>query len=348
MSQLTAELHDRGWIVFSARNVRADWDLFQMRPDGSDRQQITDTPAFNEAGARFSRDGQKLLYYRLPLVEPIDNNTYGTFDLVLANRDGREAVVWGRDYPWASWGPDGQQLACLTLQGIQIRDVATRSLIRQLPRHGIVSQLVWAPDGTALLGTANGLGPFWNIGRLEVATGVWQAVSETDRYNCTSDWCPDSRRTVYARGIVPERGGRAELWSAAADGTDQKMLYADATRHIYGGCSAPDGKYLVFTRSVEDLGQVDHARTTLAVIRWSDGPMVEEDNSGALRADYPDAGSGPRSTWAPAGSRTGRRRAWKHRERSQVAVPHEPRIVAGQKISMHNLSRKVNVHESLA
>ncbi len=299
MSQLTTELHDRGWIVFSARNERADWDLFQMRPDGSDRQQITDTPAFNEAGARFSRDGQKLLYYRLPLVEPIDNNTYGTFDLVLANRDGREAVVWGRDYPWASWGPDGQQLACLTLQGIQIRDVATRRLIRQLPRHGIVSQLVWAPDGTALLGTANGLGPFWNIGRLEVATGVWQAVSETDRYNCTSDWCPDSRRAVYARGIVPERGGRAELWSAAADGTDHQMLYADATRHIYGGCSAPDGKYLVFTRSVEDLGQVDHARTTLAVIRWSDGPMVEEDNSGALRADYPDAGSGPRLDLGP-------------------------------------------------
>ena len=170
--QLTTELHERGWIVFSARNERADWDLFQMRPDGSDRRQITDTPEFNEAGARFSRDGQKLLYYRLPLAEPVDNNTYGTFDLVLANRDGREAVVWGRDYPWASWGPDGQQLACLTLKGIQILDVATRSLIRQLPRHGIVSQLVWAPDGTALLGTANGLGPFWNIGRLDMATGV--------------------------------------------------------------------------------------------------------------------------------------------------------------------------------
>ncbi len=210
VSELTTELHERGWIVFSARNERADWDLFQMRPDGSDRQQITDTPEFNEAGARFSRDGQKLLYYRLPLAEPVDNNTYGTFDLVLANRDGGGAVVWGKDYPWASWGPDGQQLACLTIKGIQIRDVATRSLIRQLPRHGIVSQLVWAPDGTALLGTANGLGPFWNIGRLDVATGVLQAVSETDRYNCTSDWCPDSRRAVYARHCAGARGpGRA-------------------------------------------------------------------------------------------------------------------------------------------
>ncbi len=123
-------------------------------------------------------------------------------------------------------------------------------------------------------------------------------MSETDRYNCTPDWCPDSQQVVYARGIVPTQGGRAELWVAAKDGTGRRMLYAEGGRHIYGGCSSPDGQYLLFTRSVEDLGQVDISRTTMAVIRWSDAPMVG-DGEETLRKRFPDARSGPRLDLGP-------------------------------------------------
>ena len=272
--RLARELHDRGWIVFSAKGDRGDWDLYEMRPDGSDRRQLTDTPDFNEAGARYSRDGQRLLYYRIPQAEGVDNNTYGTFELVLADADGGHAEVWGRDYPWASWGPDGTQLACLLPQGIRMHDVATRAQIRQLPRRGIVSQLVWSPDGQALLGTANGLGPYWNIGQLDVNTGEIQCVSEGDRYNCTGDWYPDSQQIVYARGIVPQAGGLAQLWTAAKDGTNRRLLYAEQGFHIYGSCPSPDGKYVLFTRSVEDLGAVDRAQTAMSVIRWRDAQLV--------------------------------------------------------------------------
>src|SRR3989442_11633881 len=34
-------------------------------------------------------------------------------DLVLADSNGGNAVVYGRDFPWASWSSDGRQLACL-------------------------------------------------------------------------------------------------------------------------------------------------------------------------------------------------------------------------------------------
>ena len=98
-TRLAKELHELGWIVFSAKNDRDDWDLFQMRPDGSDRRQITDTPDFNEAGARFSRDGKRLLYYRLPKTEAVDNNTYGTFELVLADADGGQCCRVGKGIP---------------------------------------------------------------------------------------------------------------------------------------------------------------------------------------------------------------------------------------------------------
>jgi Tol biopolymer transport system component len=290
---LSAELHDNGWIVFSAAIDSSDWDLFLMRPDGSARHRITNTREFNEAGARFSPDGKRLLYYRLPRAEPVDNNTYGTFDLVLADSDGRNPVVYGGKFHWASWGPDGTQLACLSTKAIEIIDVGTRKVIRQLPRKGIVQQLIWSPDGKRFVGTANGLGPFWNIGCLNAETGALKAISETERYNCTPDWCADSQHVVYARGIIPNAPGRAELWVANAGGTEKHALYLEEGRHIYGACPSPDGKYALFTRSVEDLGRVDHTGTTMAIIRWEDTPIIG-DESEALHKRFPNARHGPR------------------------------------------------------
>jgi Tol biopolymer transport system component len=265
---LAEELHGKGWLVCSAQTHHGDWDLVLLRPDGSARRPLTNTPEFNEAGARFSPDGNRLLYYRLPKGEPADNNTYGTFELVLANSNGTEPVVFGPGFSWASWGPDGRRIACLNSKSIQIVEIATRQVVRQHPRHGLVEQLVWSPDGKWFVGTANGLGPFWNIGVLNPITAEILAVSETDRYNCTPDWTPDAGGVVYARGIVPERGGQAELWWARRDGGARRRLYTEAGRHIYGACASPDGRFLLFTRSVEDLGKV--MGTTLSIIRWPD------------------------------------------------------------------------------
>ncbi|MCC6231868.1 MAG: PD40 domain-containing protein [Verrucomicrobiales bacterium] len=285
---LAAELQSRGWIVSSAQTPRGDWDLFLMRPDGSQRRALIETPEFNEAGARFSPDGHRLLYYRMPKGEALDNNTYGTFDLVLADSNGQHAVVLGRGFPWATWGPDGREIACLQPKGIQILDPRDRRVLRTLPRQGIVEQLIWSPDGTAFTGTANGLGPFWNIGLLPHGDGTIRAVSETDRYNCTPDWLPDGQHIVYARGIIPQQPGRAELWMATVKTQTRTMLYAESTRHIYGACASPDGKYLLFTRSVADLGAVGQSQTTMAVLRRSDTPMLGDD-SPALRREYPHA-----------------------------------------------------------
>ena len=79
VATLAREVHGLGWIAFSAATAAGDWDLFVMRPDGSERRPLTDTREFNEAGVRFSPDGTRILYYRMPAREPVDNNTYGTF-----------------------------------------------------------------------------------------------------------------------------------------------------------------------------------------------------------------------------------------------------------------------------
>src|SRR3989442_677510 len=54
--RLAAEVRGKGWIVFPARSDQGDWDLFLMRPDGSQRRALTRTPEWNEAAPQFSPD----------------------------------------------------------------------------------------------------------------------------------------------------------------------------------------------------------------------------------------------------------------------------------------------------
>jgi Tol biopolymer transport system component len=300
---LARELHDKGWIAYSAETERGDWDLFLMRPDGSDRRNITNSPDWNEGGVRFSRDGKKMLFYRMSQDTPLDNNTYGLFTLILANADGSDANVYGDVFPWAAWGPHSDQFACLDKIGMQIIDLESKKIIRTLPRKGMVQQLGWSPDGKWFCGTANGLGKYWNIGRMNALTGEMNAVSELERYNCTPDWFNDAERIIYSRGIVPEKGGWAELWMVNGDGRERRLIYAEERRNMYGGALSPLDRYVVFTRSEEDLGAVKNSRTRIAIVRLEDTPMIG-DHSETLRKQHPTAPNGPMLDlgwgWEPA------------------------------------------------
>jgi Tol biopolymer transport system component len=227
----------------------------------------------------------------MPKGETLDNNKYGTYDLIIARADGTEPVLFGKEFSWASWGPDGKQVACLSKEGIRFIDLATRKVVRKLNRRGIVEQLVWSPDGKSLVGTANGLGEHWAIGRMDFATGELNRVSDGNCFNCTPDWFPDSRRVIYSKGH-PVTEGWAQLWCARPDGTDKRMLYGEIERHIYGGALAPDGQYVIFTKSREDLGKVDNSFTSMALMRLKDAPLVGG-KSAVLHKQYPDAKSGP-------------------------------------------------------
>ncbi|MGH9163645.1 MAG: hypothetical protein ACRD2X_27135 [Vicinamibacteraceae bacterium] len=288
---LAREVRSKGWVVYSAHTDEGDWDLFLTRPDGSAQRQLTKTSEYNEGGARFSPDGRRLLYYRMPKSVVVDNNQYGRFELVIADSDGRNPVVYGKDYNWASWGPNGEQIAHLTRTGIQIVDLSTKRTIRTLAKRGMFHQIFLSPDGRWLTGTANGLGEHWAIGRMDVSTGNVSSMSDPRCFNCTSDWFPDSRHIIYSKGI-PCTGEWAQLWMTTDNPPEGRLIYAESTRHIYGGAASPDGRYVVFTRSQRDLGRVDHSGTTMALIRLQDSPIIRGDDR-ALRNAFPDTKDGP-------------------------------------------------------
>lgn len=161
MTKLANEVHNKGWIVYTGPSEKGDWDLFIMRPDGSDKRNLTQTKDHHEIGARFSPNGKQLLYRRIPRTTKLGLDKCGAQgELVLAKSDGSEPEVQGKpgEFPWATWGPDGRQIACLTKGGIEIFDLASKKLLRSLDRKGIYQQLVWSPDGKSFCGPANHFG----------------------------------------------------------------------------------------------------------------------------------------------------------------------------------------------
>ncbi len=304
IAALRNEVKNKGWIVFPARSEKGDWDLFLMRPDGSQRRNITNTPDANEAYPLFSRDGTRLLYRRLARGETISGNDHGQQGVpIVANSDGTDAKVLGgeSELPWASWSPDGKEFACLDVKGIHFVDVASGKVTRFLKRNGFFQQLTWSPDGEWLSGVSNSFGTSWSVARMNVTTGEVNPVSAID--NCTPDWFPDSRRMIFsnrhASDLALGKQGWTQLWMADADGKNPQLVYAEDGRHIYGGHVSPDGKYVLFTGNVQEDGDPGHDGAPMELMRLADAPIIGGD-SAELRKLHPDAKAGPVLT-LPAG-----------------------------------------------
>src|SRR3954468_18122324 len=158
VAALAKEVRTLGWIMFSAPTEAGDWDLFVMRPDGSRLRNITNTPDVSDMGVRFSPDFQRMLYRRIAKDKKLPHDGWGAMGiLTIANSDGSNPVRYGGDgdFPWATWSPDGTQIACLTPKAIQIVDLASKNVVRTLDRKGIYQQLFWSPDGRWFTGPAN-------------------------------------------------------------------------------------------------------------------------------------------------------------------------------------------------
>ena len=288
---LRREVVTKGWVVTSIKQKRGDWDLVLMRPDGSKQRKLTDTPDWSEAAPRWSPDSRRLLYRRIKAGTVISHARWGfQGELVMADAMARNGRVMGK-HPWGCWSPDGTQISCLSLKGIEILDVATGKVKRRMKRAGYFQQLFWSPDGKWFCGTANVGGELWTIVRMDVATGKWNVVSRFR--NCTPDWFPDSRQVIFSNRPANQKGyGWTQLWMAPGQGGQRKMLYGEDGRHIYGGGLSPDGRYVLFTRCPKDGGGSERSGAPGGLMRLADAPIIGA-NSPALRKLHPGAHDGP-------------------------------------------------------
>jgi len=298
---LASEVASRGWIVFSTKTGQGDYDLFLARPDGSFRRNLTQTPGANEFGGRFSPDGKRMLYRsqardRAIAADPgLNHDLWGTKGaLIIAKADGSDPQPQGNEgaYPWASWSPDGNEIACLYKREGKIRifDLGTKRLIRELPSRGVFQQLFWSPDGKRLCGTANFNGQDWNIVSIDLATGRETLLSRSQ--NCTPDWFQGNPGRVIYSSRVPglaNEYGWTMLMQATADGKSRTLICGERGRHLYYACTSPDDKYAIYSRPETD----DRLEASMAIVRLADTPIIVPDDYAELRSLYPNAKNGP-------------------------------------------------------
>lgn len=294
---LAAEVRSKGWIVFSAKSDNGTWDLFLMRPDGSGRRNITNTPDLEEAAPRFSPASDRLLFRALQRGAKIDHDKWGFQGrLMTAEADGANASPIGGEgeYAWASWSPDGQAVVCLDRKGIQVVDIASKKTIREMPRKGIYQQLFWSPDGKWFTGTGNHQGESWTVVRMNAETGAVNPVHVFQ--SCTPDWCPDSQRIIYSSRPNNQKAndgyGWTQLWIANGDGNDNRLVFGQDGVHIYGGALSPDGAYVLFTKCTVDGGGSESAGAPICVMRMADAPTIQGESTD-LRALHPNVKDGP-------------------------------------------------------
>jgi Tol biopolymer transport system component len=291
---LAGEVANHGWIVYCARAENGTWDLFLMRPDGSQRRNISNTPDTEEAAPRFSPDGKRILFRILRKNATINHDRWGfQGTAAICDPDGRNLTVLGKEgtYPWASWSPDGRQLLCLANKGILIADIEKRAAVRELPRKGIFKQLFWSPDGRWFCGVANHQGESWTVVRMDAETGEINRVRQFQ--NCTPDWSPDSKKIIFSSrpaGQAANDGyGWTQLWVANGDGSEPQLVYGEEGFHIYGGAFSPDGKYILFTKTTTaDGGGSEREGGPICLMRTTDAPAIAGE-SPELRKAHPEA-----------------------------------------------------------
>jgi len=310
------EVSTSGWIVFAAHPLeikrgkliqkkqdRGQLDLYLARPDGSKLRNITNSEGYHEYGGRFSPDGRKMLYRQLAKGRKLNHDQWGMFgQLVIADADGSSPVVQGADgeLPWASWSPDAKRVACLyKRQGvIRIHDLATKKVLKEMPRQGIFQQLFWSPDGRRLVGTANVRGRQWNILSVDIQTGKAALLSRS--FSCTPDWFrKDAARVIHSNrtpGMTTRlsrdanRYGFTVLMQATADGKTRTLVYGRLWKHVYFGCTSPDDRYVIFSDDPQDGLVVGE----MHLVRLADTPIVAPEPAfPELKQRYPNAKDGP-------------------------------------------------------
>lgn len=244
------QLKDR--IVFEGYDEN-NWELFSIKPDGSDLKNLTNTPNEHEMYAQASPDGKKIAYVRD--VEQ-DGTTIRSVYMMDADGSNKKKIADQARQP--CWSPDSKQVAYLNMEfgkfniadyaskGLFIYDVATGE-IREAGNKSVHHIYVpnWSPDGKWIVTTVHGgMGFKHGIIAIEIDGDKVIDLSISGCRPCISD---DGKRLTWSSndhtiGIADLNfdGGSVKL-SNAHD------LVHDESLHLYHPDLSPDGQYVVFS-----------------------------------------------------------------------------------------------------
>ena len=272
-----------------------------MNPDGSDPLQVSGQQIWGP----FSADGTMMVHANTP-------GSVADFTVWSAAGTKVSDVTVPDDGYQPSWTPDGRiaYSAARTVCDPDFCDVQQLGIWvvnldgsgnTKVTDDGILP--AFSPDGTKLAFLAQNSAGSSSIyvansngsNRVPVASGV--VADDNNR----PEWSPDSRRIGFVRINCVARGDcRWDLWSVAADGTDERQLTVTANQERTLAWS-PDGSKIavsvsdpslsasagIFTLNAADGSGLTQLRTDGGVIFWQPIPQSYARPKGATPLRVP-------------------------------------------------------------
>jgi TolB protein len=233
-----------GRVVFSSGG-----DLHTVLPDGSGLEALTTTPGVEEAQASWSPDGSRVAF-RV--------GTPGTADVLqiaVMNADGSHRTVptsGDHHNSQPAWSPDGREIVFrhsvpgVDLSGdIWIMDADGSSPHPLIAAAGDERYPSLSPDGRRLAFTTHPTGEDVEIAVADLDSGAVTTLTDNAEFDSSPSWSPDGRRIAFERGPAGDDPGN-DVWSMAADGSDQRPLTTTAGLDE-GPSWSPSGARIAFT-----------------------------------------------------------------------------------------------------
>ncbi len=241
-----------GRILFE-RYEKNNWELYSMRADGSDLQNVTRTPNEHELYPQASPDGKQICF----LVDrPVGRSTERTLWVMHRDGSGRRKLTDQARHP--CWSPDGRQIALAKQEfsRFQVKDFVTRRLyfcdvetgrVSVHPNEKIEHIYVptWTSDGKWIVATVHG---GMGFGHAIVAIEVHgDRVLDLKIPGCRPSLSCDGTRITWSSDDHTVEVADVSLTDDGPLLSDRRIVYHHPTMHLYHPDLSPQGRYVTFS-----------------------------------------------------------------------------------------------------
>jgi len=255
----------RNGRILYQQDVNGRSQLFTVRPDGTDRRQLTHGPTESVNGS-WSPNGKSIVFEQ----SKADDSGAG---VMIMNADGsnvRNLTPTGYQGD-PSFTPDGKTIVftrtdvdkydavwLMNTDGANQRELkSTRNKVHG-DKCGCDVDAIVSPDGKTIT-YVRVIGD-WGTNQALMSIGidgtaVKRLTPPSFEPGVKHDWSPNSRYILFSSPGDPAPGRSGNLWIMRRDGSHRRPLthYRNGAANAFSGSFSPDGKWIVF-RKEDDKG----------------------------------------------------------------------------------------------